>query len=321
LLTGVLALLLVAPVVAYVLIAFAPTSPETFRQAQSILVHFRIPHHTRVDLWLDLIAGMQITLVLLALFLVRRIALLGVLGVPFALAALLTVVQVLSGSDTLALLFPWRISAVLVPIATCIILSRLVDEIPSWIEKPEARWTAALVGVGLVAGGGWITLTHQGFQVNDNELGVLEEVRKRKQPGEVYFIPVTVPKLAATTHGSLSSDFKPLPGKLVDTRIIPVDMQRFRLATGAPLYVDFKSIPYADLDVLEWRRRINLAEWIGWFQQESEWGQRKALRLLHDEGVTHLVWPASQELTDPGWERMYEDRFYRVYRMRPGALP
>jgi hypothetical protein len=241
--------------------------------------------------------------------------------VPFALAALLTVVLVLSGSDTLALLFPRRSSAVLVPTATCVILSRLVAGLPSWIEEPKVRWAAALVGVGLVAGGGWITLTHQGFQVNDNERGVLEEVRKRKQPGELYFIPVTVPQLAATTHGSLSSDFKPLPGKLTDNRLIPVDMQRFRLATAAPLYVDFKSIPYADLDVLEWRRRIHEAEWACHWLQESEWSERKVLRWLHGEGVTHLVWPASRELTDPGWERVYEDRFYRLYRLRPEVLP
>ena len=36
----------------------------------------------------------------------------------------------------------------------------------------------------------------------------------------------------------------------------PLEMQRFRLATAAPILVDFKAIPYRDVDVLEWRRRI-----------------------------------------------------------------
>ena len=37
----------------------------------------------------------------------------------------------------------------------------------------------------------------------------------------------------------------------------PAKMQDFRLETGAPAYIEFKSIPYKDVDVLEWRRRVD----------------------------------------------------------------
>ncbi len=53
---------------------------------------------------------------------------------------------------------------------------------------------------------------------------MLREVRARLELGQVYLIP---PKLL-----------------------------EFRLATGAPALVDFKAIPYRDVDVLEWRRRL-----------------------------------------------------------------
>ena len=36
--------------------------------------------------------------------------------------------------------------------------------------------------------------------------------------------------------------------------MIPVGLQRFRLHTGAPIFVDVKSIPYKDVDVIEWPR-------------------------------------------------------------------
>src|SRR5205823_4185610 len=39
---------------------FAPTSAEAFAEAQDILVNVRIPHHARIEQWLDPIAALQI---------------------------------------------------------------------------------------------------------------------------------------------------------------------------------------------------------------------------------------------------------------------
>jgi hypothetical protein len=91
-----------------------------------------------------------------------------------------------------------------------------------------------------------------------------------------------------------------------------VDFQQFRLPTGAPLYVDFKSIPYLDIDVLEWRQRIDQAETI---QRELRADHAEAAReLLREEGVTHLVWPAREKLNE-GFQIVFEDDNYRVYRL------
>ncbi len=311
---GGLALVLVLPVTAYVLRTFAPTTVDAFRGAQNILVTIRIPHHCQPRLWLDPIAVLQIGWIVLAMVLVRRTALAGVLGVTLALSAVLTGVQVVTGNDTLALLFPWRISAVLVPVATTVVLAKLVGYLPLNAERISVRAVLGTVVAGLATAGVWIMATGQGYQTNPNELGVLEFVRQTKRPGEVYFIPVKVPKLTQTTRGSLSSDFKPLPGKLQDDRLIPVELQRFRLPTGAPLYVDFKSIPYADIDVLEWSQRISKAEEI---QNDLLTGrEEKAIALLRREGVTHLVWPAGHRVGE-GVEMTYEDGYYRVYRVVP----
>jgi hypothetical protein len=68
-LQGLVALLLVAPVVIYNLVSFAPTSAAEFAESQSILAHFRIPHHAEPERWCDGIALAQV-----AWILVRRAA-------------------------------------------------------------------------------------------------------------------------------------------------------------------------------------------------------------------------------------------------------
>jgi hypothetical protein len=319
------------PVSVYSLVSFRPTSPAAFAKAQSILVDFRIPHHCRPDWWLDEVAVFQTGWMILGLALAWRTRLFAVLAVPLLLSALLTLAQAVSGSHALALLFPWRVSAVLVPVVTAVILSRLVaiplsmKKVGAWGEESTIapRFLAVvfsgclLLLMVLAAVGLWISFGRQAFHTSDEEVAVMEFVRQSKRPGDVYFLPVRVRDPVKTTRGSLSSDFKPLAEKRQDERVIPVDLQRFRLHTGAPIFVDFKSIPYPDAEVIEWRDRLHLAEKV---QEQIEQGQlQEALTALQRRGVTHLLQPATQELTEPRLQQVYEDEWYRVYRLIPVA--
>ena len=309
---GAVALVLVMPAIAYVLVQFGPTSPAVFAEEQDILVNLRIPHHARPDLWLDPVACLQITWIVLSLVLVRKTPLFTVLGVPFVLAVLLTLTQVATGSNTLALLFPWRISAVLVPIATTIVLSRVVL-FPSMSADGRGLELASVAGVCVfVAAGAWITGQRLAFRVSDDEEALMEFVRLHRSPGDTYFLPVRVPDLVAATRGSLSSDFKPLSEKKVDAKVIPVDLQRFRLHTGTPIFVDFKSIPYKDTEGIAWRDRLLLAQSL---QDRIRKGDvAPALAELRRLGVTHLVVPAAAPIASAELEQVHEDPAYRVYR-------
>ncbi|HZY87811.1 MAG TPA: DUF6798 domain-containing protein, partial [Gemmataceae bacterium] len=317
---GAFTLVLVLPITVYTLLAFRPSSPETFARAQEILVNDRIPHHTRPDLWLDPVAAAQIAWALLGVVLARPGRLRVTLAVAFALSAALTLVQVATGSLALALLFPWRVSSVLVPIATTVVLSRLVAIRAVPLEGGAAGVVAAAIVAALVGAGVWIMVGRLAFYTDPDELAVMNFVRRTKRPGDVYFLPVRVPDLAKTTRGSLSSDFKPLPDKQSDRRVIPVDLQRFRLYTGAPIFVDFKSVPYKDADVLEWYKRLGLAQ--AALEELREGRLSKALDELRARGITHLVLPAPSELRGPEIEQVYGDTHYRVYRvLRSGGLP
>src|SRR5205085_9882924 len=140
----------------------------------------RIPHHTSIRSWFDGIAFLQVCWMVLAIALVRRTRLFGVLAIVFAISFVLTVVQYFLDSDTLALLFPWRTSAILVPISTAIILTRLIQKIEPWLTRRSRRqqigiWVACgLVMVGLAAGGIAILACGWGYRTNPDEVPLLE---------------------------------------------------------------------------------------------------------------------------------------------------
>jgi hypothetical protein len=101
-----------------------------------------------------------------------------------------------------------------------------------------------------------------------------------------------------------------------DLYLIPPRLQEFRLAAGAPAFVDFKSIPYLDREVLEWYQRARLA---GWFYRDHlEDVDCGLLTTLRDEhGVTHVVLDQNLlSLSCPAFgERLHADASFAVVRL------
>jgi hypothetical protein len=106
LLLGVFALALVTPIALYVILALGPTSPDRMAQAQQILVHVRVPHHALPDVWFDATVVVKLTLLALAIVAARGTRLAWVLAFATATGLALTAAQIVTGSDLLALLFP-----------------------------------------------------------------------------------------------------------------------------------------------------------------------------------------------------------------------
>jgi hypothetical protein len=303
------------PVVAFNAIRFQPTDAATFAEAQRLLAEVRIPHHALVSRWLDPIAGLQIAWILLGIGFVRRSTLGAVLLVAIALAATLTLVAALTNHHLLCLLFPWRISAVLVPVATAILACRF----SRWVERRvERRWAKGgsilatiIIGVSLAAG-----LLHPfstfGYATNDErERNLYASVNRLSHSGDVYLIPTRIPKLNSGSRGAASTTFTPPPRPTPGSNLIPVDLQRFRLLSGRPIFVDFKSIPYADVEVVEWYRRVSLAS--RWYEN-GEWHTLAVQEAIRQEGITHIVVAAATPLDSAVWELLYQDEYFRVYR-------
>lgn len=306
--TAVAAIIGIVPTVTLTLAGFSPTSPELFEQSQEILAFLRIPHHTRIRRWLDVVAGLQYACIVLSIVLAWGTRLGPVLAVATMASLVLTGIQWATADATLALFFPWRITAILVPVATAVIAWRLVASRPI----PPALllgFFGPLMAVS-VLGGIAVLAVRIGYSENRAELETLRYVRESSRPGEVYLLPSRYPAVG-TGRGILSASFTPAPRPDPKSSMIPVDLQRFRLLTGAPIFVDFKSMPYKDTEVLEWKRRMDLNQ--KWYE---EWSREGVKDEVKREGITHVV-TARNKPIDAAWlAPIYMDDAYIVYRIR-----
>ncbi|MFO0825609.1 MAG: DUF6798 domain-containing protein [Gemmataceae bacterium] len=300
---------IIAPVAAFTLFTFGPHDPPTFETAQRILTEVRIPHHCTIGRWFDPVAGVQLAWAGLGLVLFCR----SRLGLVLLLAAIigvgLTLLQNDSENPTLALVFPWRISVVLVPLATAVIAAKLVALLP------DRAWVAWLGGFGvaaLAAGGVWVMADRQGYRSGSEEAPLYEFVRENSEPTQVYLLPVKMPAVGGGKPGAMSASFTPPPRPKPGSNLVPVDLQRFRTHTGTPIYVDFKSVPYYESEVLEWLRRMRQCE--RWYA--SDWSAPERLGELRAEKITHVITPADKPLTAEYLEVVHTDPAYIVYRLK-----
>lgn len=287
---GALGVLLALPVYLFMTLAFQDTSPELAQQATDIIVNQRIPHHSLPEHWLKGRAYAQAGVVAIALWLIRKHRLALIIGIPFALAVVLTAIQIQIDNDTLAFIAPWRMSVFLVPVGTCIILGQIATFLSGKLPDTSRSRTITqgvcigVIGILVIAGG---MDQMRKFQAQDETIPLLNQVREQAQSGQVYLIP---------------PEERPL--------------RKFRLYTGAAIFTNRKSHPYKDTEVIEWGERWNLANR---FYRARGTNQCHVLKrhLVKRYGVTHIVMPIKKpELECDRWTEEYQDEYYRLYSNR-----
>jgi hypothetical protein len=172
-----------------------------------------------------------------------------------------------------------------------------------------------VVLAGLVAGGVWVMANGVGCHASPDEEELIRWVRDRAGPDDVYLLPVRMPAVA-TGRGVASTTFTPPPRPKPGTNLIPVDLQRFRLSTGAAIYVDFKSVPYRDTEVLEWLRRMRQCE--EWYAS-PDWDRPGVRDGLRAAKITHVVAPRDRPIRAGYLKQLHEDHAYIVYRVEEGS--
>ncbi len=286
--TGLLALAVVSPVVVYSFSNFWGSSPQTSAQAQQILVEFRIPHHAVISQWFSGPDLVKILMIAAALWLAPRTRLFPIMLTVTLGTAFLILLQTVTANNTLALLFPWRPTVLLVPLALTVLLAHLVN------------WLAGRPRLSLPALQKWIHLASVVVIVLAAAAGVLRFVVDLSRKGE---------DPASGLYAYVSSHLA--SGQVYLT---PLKMQDFRLATGAPAYVDFKSIPYGDLDVIQWYSRVLMTSE---FYQDDSCKALDKLRQKAAEGnvsLTHIIIESPQSgLSCPGVTEIYQDKHFRLY--------
>ena len=282
---GGVALLIVLPVLLYNYLWLGPTNAELWAASQDVIVNFRIPHHSLPEIWLNNSVYVKLAIVLVALVLIWRTRLFAVMLVSLLVAAGLTLLQMQAPNDTLAFIAPWRISVFLVPLASTLILAFVVAYFFKLLQPWADRYWVALSLVALLL---------LGLQVRTGVLSMIDSFQARQQH-------------AAAALWRFVEEHKAAD----EVYLAPTYMAEFRLETGAPVVVTFKSHPYKDVEVLEWRNRIDA---VNDFYQALACDKLTLMQQKY--GVTHVVLDHGQVLDGcAGLSLEHADDRFDLYRL------
>lgn len=258
--TGLLALIVVLPPLFYTLVNFSATSTEIASLANNILIYERFSHHADPQSWIGVSVLFQFLWVIGGIIIVRKDKKLLIILLTLFLGAFsLTLVQVFTASETLAILQPWRLSALLVPISSAIIIGTFAHTIRSRTMLIDTHRKAVLfvcfvLMIALFLTGVLFTL----FSIDRREINadLVEYASTQSAPG--------------------------------DTFLIPLDWEWFRLATKCPFFVDWKSHPFRDIEIIEWYERVQLAR--SFYGADNSSNAVETLEQIQEHSqITHVV--------------------------------
>jgi hypothetical protein len=188
--------------------------------------------------------------------------------------------QAATGSQAVALLFPWRVSTLLVPIATAVVAGAVATRL-----RTPPSFALVVILVAPIALGGYRMLARLATP------------------------PRAFPAFAAQLADSLRGFDEPL------CLTPPEGLDRFRLATGLPIVADFKTHPYRPDEVVAWWDRLAGVRAFDTATGEAVCATLDSL--LQTYPITHVVTldrplPACDRLT-----KWFGDDQHTAYRVRP----
>ena len=316
---------------------FSPTDPASFAEACRILVEERIPHHANPASFVAWSNIAQFLLVVIAIKCGSGGASRAVL-VMTGLAAALSVAAICVDHPQARLAFPWRTFTVIVPLATAIITYRacavlhrgpvgwvkLSDLLRSRPGNSTGLWPYLSAGRSLVpsfqASLGVQTAAGEAIHANSNDdLGSdrntpYEHVARR---AHLTLLCLAVLCSALVVRAAISGyhrlhqapprevllvkDLRTLGVSLSKRLVIPPQWETIRLNAPAPVFVDWKSHPYRDLEVLEWWRRVQLTR--RFYGSDAQRCATLGQILRVDSSIRWILAPEGFKLACPGIRR------------------
>ncbi|MEB3885122.1 DUF6798 domain-containing protein [Lyngbya sp. CCY1209] len=285
---GILSALLILPVTLYMTVMFQPTSPEIASLARRLIVH-RIPHHSFPELWLDSVAWVQILVMVAGIYFVRKSPLFWIMSVAFIIASTLTAVQVISDSKTLAFMTPWRVSAWLVPLSMAMIVADLITVV---LQRYPQFFVALKQPIY------WMTLT---------TISIFFVVGVQEQIKELNRTPDYQPMMAFVKNNRKADHLYLIPH-------ISGNFVSFRLETGVPILVNYKTHPYKDREVVEWHDRMMMSQ--RFYAPEFRDTRCRGLReIVETYGITHVITELGDAIACGQTREIYGDPKFKIYEI------
>jgi hypothetical protein len=242
---------------------------------------------------------------------VRKTRLFPILVVITLGILVLTIAQALTNSNTLALLFPWRVSILLLPLSMAILIAFALTKIMDAWKVTSTFSTVLKTGKPATA-------------IVKNALRTPAKIERTVIALSLLLISglmaVGVMRFQIEYARLMGGAARPMMAYIAehnsqtDVYLIPPKMADFRLVTGMPVYVDFETAPDRSEDVLEWYRRLEMV--YAFYNGETE-----ACQALHafavEEGLTRAVVPAGDAGTAcASLTVLHQDTAYIIYEIK-----
>jgi hypothetical protein len=187
-------------------------------------------------------------------------------------------VQIWTGSDSLAMLGPWRVSVLLVPLSTCLILAAVISAVAYLLSFPRDRAQKPplqLIDHPL------LLLVIAPMLFNFSSRAIRRGADIQSEYGASYRQNQLI-EMMDFVRANLAS------GQIYMIEPREAEFDNFRLYTGAPIFINWKSHPYKDSDVLEWYQRVQEAD--SFYKASEEAGKCAILKdIMSRYGVTHAL--------------------------------
>jgi len=282
-------LVLSAPLVIRYKLLFAQADPQTSAEAMRILSTQRIAVHTKVRNWFNHEDVIGLALITAAMIPVRKTPLLWIMCALLSIVALSVPALYLYPYPPLEVLTPWRTSVILLPLAYAVLAGWLAGRMAAaFEEKRLAHVSVTLLSAAVIAASVSLHIPKQ--------LSALERYLIAPEKGLEQFVK---------NHRTRGDNY------LIPNR--ETAFECFRLHTGVPVFVNWKTHPYKDTEIMEWHHRNMLAE--TFYRHIDDPSGMKALQEIRLRyGVTHVVVPTEKaDNSFPGMRSIYSDPHYTVF--------
>jgi hypothetical protein len=292
-LLGGIPMAMVLPLLIYYQLSFSPSNPEIWLEAVHILRDIRIPHHMQPNVWFDITSVVKILLISYAAVLLKNTRLIIPFLLFFIIGVLLTLIQVSTGSETLSLLFPWRTSVFLVPLASAVVSFRSLQWVAmKWDQQRHPIHRQYLLSLKII-------------------VFVLAIVGCVKM-ALAFDAQGKTPEFRAMQFISGNS----FNGGCI---LVPLSFDQFRLVAGEPIVVDWKSTPYHDHEIVEWYARTQQVE--SFYAEKDSVNYRNKLSGLINN--YHLAGFVRKKSTIPvlgsALDKIYENEEYEIFRVNASS--
>ncbi|MFC1770408.1 DUF6798 domain-containing protein [Candidatus Margulisiibacteriota bacterium] len=286
---GLTALLLNAPIVLLMLVRMHALTapPDITAEAMKVFSFFRAADHVLISQWFFQFSGiLKISLILLSLWICRNSRLKHIILIPFCIGLVFTFLQVVLKSNLLILILPWRVFALLVPLASSIIVFSLFEKRLN-IKNPFLENTVQKILYICILSLIFLGLAHMRYMFpypfdKHARFDILDYVKNNKSPNDLY--------------------------------VIPINEKKFRIYTEAPVFVDFKCFPLGAENGLEWYKRIKLVE--AFYKAPSIESMNALKNIQSIYKITHvLIKDHKPKLDLEKVKLIYKNQRYSLYKL------